>query len=156
MFTKKDLLFTEIKQNIKLFLSKFGNKAPGIHDKEYKQALDRYKELTNDLSFQDKLLELSLLETVIVQAYKIQTPKPVIYTNKTSKYPSLYVMDSYPRLNRIKHNVVRALGPRYTFPDKIRVLENNPEFMAKARLVLQQAMEDSFSFETYKNRFLNP
>lgn len=153
MFTRKDLLFTEVKQNIKLFLSKFGNKVSGIHDKEYKEALDRYKELTNDHSFQDKLLELSLLEAVIIQTNCMQNVNPVVYSNKTTKNPSLYVRDNYPRLRGSVHLLTKSMGPRMKFPVSLRKLQEDPEFMTEAKVKLRQAMEDHFIYDAYRVRY---
>lgn len=153
MFTKKDLLFTEVKRSIKLFLSKFGNKAPGIQDKEYQEALNRYKEIVDDLSFQDKLQELSLLEGIIIQSYCMQNVDPIVCTNKTAKNPCLYVRANYPQLRGTAHQLVRSMGPRMNFPKSLTSLQEDPEFKAAAKVKLRQAMKENFIYEAYRIRY---
>lgn len=153
MFTRKDLLFTEVKQNIKSFLSRFGKKTSGVHDSEYWEALTRYKEIVDDISFQDKLLELSLLEAVIIQTCCMQDIKPIVCTNKTAKNPSLYVRENYPRLRGSAHMLTKSMGPRMDFPKNLRTLQENPEFIAEARVKLRQAMEENFIYEAYRVRY---
>jgi hypothetical protein len=155
MFIKSDLLFTELKQKIKLFLGKYGHKPRGVHDAEYNEVLARYKEITNDYSFQDKLQELSLLEAVLIQANCMQNLAPVVSTNKTAKHPSLYVRNNYPTIKGKTHILTKSLGPRMRYPQSIRSLQENPEFMTKAKSHLREAMEENFIYKAYKIRYPN-
>lgn len=155
MFTKSDLLFTGIKSGIKLFLSKFGTKASGVHDKEYREAVNRYKELVNDISFQDKIQELSLLEALIIQTQCMQNIRPIVYTNITAPMPSVYARVNYPSIRRKSPILVRSLGPRRMFNGSIRQIAKDPAILDMAKIKLRQAMEENFIYKAYKLRYPN-
>ena len=136
-----------------MFLSKYGRKAPGVHDKEYWEALIRYKELVNDHSFQDKLLELSMLEAIIIQTTCIQDMNMVISTNKTAKNPCIYARTNYPRIKGSAHMLVKSMGPRMSFPKSLRSLRADPKFMVEAKEKLKKAMEENFIYDAYRVRY---
>lgn len=136
-----------------MFFSKYGSKASGIHDKEYREAIDRYKELVDDPSFQDKLQELSLLETLIIQTHCMQNIRPIVYTNITAPRPFVYARDTYPTIKKKSPLLIRSLGPRRIFNDSIRALAKDPAILDMAKVKLRQAMEENFIYKAYKLRY---
>lgn len=155
MFIKRDLVFTELKNNIKLFLSKFGRKPQGVHDKEYWEALKRYKELVNDFSLQEKLQELRFLEALIIQTYCMQDIDVTISTNITAKNPCVYARTMYPTLRGKSHTLAKSLGPRKNFVRSFRSIAKDPAIIAEAKVLLSKAMEEKFIYKAYKIRYPN-
>lgn len=138
-------------------MSKYGHKAPGTNDKEYQEALNRYMELTNDYSFQEKLHELSMLETILVQANCIDNIDPVAVLAKTSKSTvSIYVRTPYldPFTTQVQNVVTRSVGTTAVWKlTSVKKALDNPDLRVKAISVLKETMQNKFLYPVYKSKF---
>lgn len=156
MYLKTDNAFIGLKNKIKAFLSKYGNKAPGTNDKEYQEALTRYRKLTDDYNFQEKLHELAMLETILIQANCIENIRPVAVIAKTTDTTSsIYVRSSYlDPANTVNHHVSRSLGAtsKWQVKSATKALDN-PDLRQQALTVLKKAMQERFLYPVYKARF---
>lgn len=154
MFQPKDLLFTEVKLKIKLFLSKYGKKKPGIKDAEFNEVIVKYNNLVHDFAFQEKLQELAHLEKVIAQIHCMQEIDPRFVVADTSANNRLiYSRMPYPRVTTGVSIMTVSLGKLDEYGTNVKKMANDPVVVRTAKAKLLARMEDEYLYPSYKAKF---
>jgi hypothetical protein len=136
-----------------MFLVSYGKKYSGAHLKEHQEALQEYRKIVDDYTFQEKLQKLALLEQVICQSINMDDIKIKIHSNKTAKNPCLYVTCPFYD-SKLKMGYVKlSMGPRKNFVKSINQLYEDPEFMSQARAKLLDLMKEKYIYDVLKLRF---
>ena len=147
MFQPKDLLFAGVKPKIKQFLTKYAGIEDGVCHKQYQEAYERYTEITSDPDFQEKILELTYLETMIAQVHCMQNIDPRYTIAETSiKNTFVYARMPYPRPTVGIHVISSSIGTINEFGEYPKKNSYKPAAIAEYYTTLLPKMKPEFLY----------
>ena len=121
----------------------------------YDEALQRYETIVGDADFIEKLKELILLETILLQEKAIHNISPVLHLQPTgsSGEQLVFTKSSYVDLVSPYNYITKSMGYFHLHGKNIKKVSEDPAFMEDCKKVLVREMRKRSCYPEYKAKY---